>query len=125
MGSLDYATCCKLRDAGFPQGGTTEWWGVTHEPELLYYRGSCEDEIDDPINTADCPNSDELLAALQARWPGLKPMVGYFDELWPDETCGKWVASDAGNYPTRGDTPAAALAALYLALSLAQQEGRE
>lgn len=73
---LDYTTCCKLRDAGLPQE-------TSHEVSIYYSAGKPEwgIRVSFPLNAppgpvqldADeirIPNSDELIAATQQRWPG-------------------------------------------------------
>lgn len=142
---LSYETCCKLRDAGFPQsidaGGCYslfEHEGAT-EAQPKYFRLDEEgnrwleksdyEPIGGEPNYKDyrdwyvaCPSSDELLAALQAEYGKCYYLhiesqykVGPHEEHpWAATLYAKSLADRSRQ--AIGDTPAAALAALYLAL---------
>lgn len=125
---LDYNTCAALKDAGYPQTGT------------LRRRDDWPAEIIPGVNGGSdeglaCPNSDELMAAIQARWPmadsytlcGLSfvsPTTPNADGKYPLQTqwSASWWIQDVAHHNGRGNSPAAALCALYIALA---EGGRE
>lgn len=121
---LSYEICVALRDAGFPQLVSSTGHAVyyhAHRPEwgvkvsLLKNGGDAQTMLD--ADEIACPNSDELLAALQAKYNGL--------HRWGvKENAGQWVAYcvTIETWVTKSDTvsadsPVAALAALYITLA--------
>jgi hypothetical protein len=114
---LSYETCCKLRDAQFPQEQGGFFYelnrdGTQRANKFLAYFKTAPPYT----NKLRCPNSDELLAALQARWPELQVY------LRVDKVTCSATARDWGVVPHRAEvpeaaTPAAALAALYIELA--------
>jgi hypothetical protein len=107
---LSYETCKQLAACGFPQSkcGTP---GVVDNP--CTYGGRNPDGTN---QYHACPNSDELLAAMQARWPLTKAHAACVLARIEGEWQVSWWRN--GRYMRgTGDTPAAALAALYIKLA--------
>lgn len=114
--TLSYEQCLGLKGAGFPQDEQCDRFWVVDEP--LYTKGEDTPDLHggsqdrrEWISSAECPNSDEIIAAIQARWP-----VGYFYAIRQHAARAEWSAEFRGRVGT-GPTPAEALAALWLALA--------
>lgn len=125
---LSYETCCKLKDAGFPQKNTVRvhWYQPSSDRWYLDLRNRAMMMSVEPFTSPEmlaCPNGDELLAALQAKYPDASFRLGVHPK-----------GTDARAEVSRGpfdnpvwladateDTPAEALAQLWLALAAAAQ----
>jgi hypothetical protein len=115
--TLSYETCCKLRDAGLEQRGSLAVWSESMTAPEHIARSTFAMWQGNPRPTCvACPNSDDLLAALQARWPDhyVTLQAGKFNR-----PCASAFHEDdpAKEIAEEGDTPAAALAALYIELA--------
>jgi hypothetical protein len=117
-----------LRDAGYPQGDKntpatvllwvrselTPWELITAEA-FRAYRGKHD--------VLACPSSDELIAAIQARWPGVLGGMVTYDDTWEaNAQMERPACPQCHHAPIRypqgaGPTLCAALAALYIALA--------
>ena len=108
---LDYTTCCKLKAAGYPQNGATtrrDNWPAEIIPGV---NGGRDEGL-------ACPNSDELIAAIQQRFPGRLIEATH----WPS---GYTVINEVDPHTQQtadgpliaGDNPAHAWANKYLALA--------
>lgn len=127
---LSFDICRKLAEAGFEQYESTAriWWrdGKPHgEPYAFEPESGLWAEYWDHFEEADCfecaqPNSDELIAAIQARfnvYPWLTTV--------PNQPCEAGAINEDefdlvvahGSTFITGNSPAEALAALYLALA--------
>lgn len=130
--ALAYPTCKTLRDAGYPQKNTVLVWVTTKEPDGL--EPFCEPTKFAFYNNGDprkvvaaCPNSDELLAAIQERWPGInvagtfiqQPERGHAEgvELWANWPQAASTIPMHDAFFAKGDALNVALAALYIALA--------
>ena len=120
--SLSLELCKQLKAAGFPQGEhTTMWIGDTnyccdfmHAMTNKPYPGSkCSMR---EMNMVACPNSDELIAQIQAEWPDIEYLCDN-----PDTERNTWeidytVDVDDDWHLAEGATLAESLANLYIAL---------
>lgn len=122
---LSYEQCRALRDAGFPQGeirascqpSTEMYWFKNADGGTENIHWTDPEYVNFP-NVA-CPNSDELLAWMQDRWPTAMLGVQYshrFKRYRAHHAAPPYGKFNHGD----GPTPVAALCAL--ALQLAQQE---
>jgi len=114
--SLSLELCKELKAAGFPQGtfaarDAWSWLGDIGDIWLLVsgYMPDNPDRVDEYA----CPNSDELIAQIQAEWPAIMDfnyalIVQREDVRW-------WVAL-RGYTTMKAATLAEALARLYIAL---------
>lgn len=116
MSHLDYETCCKLRDAGFEQN-TVQW--ITHA-----WRKLTNSSYATATSAVACPNTDEMLAHLQATYPHYMWRLCQYERGWaafPISTM-----KDAFHDIPLTETPALALAALICKLHQEQQHnGRD
>jgi len=105
---LSYEDCVELREAGFADAMTL--CAYDHHREL-----HCEPDTGWATHMTACPNSDELMADMQRRWATrvfvfdlrVAQRVTYASAHYGGATVGRG----------EGDTPAAALCSLYLALA--------
>lgn len=120
---LDYTTCCKLKAAGYPQimaAPVAIVWrcnSLTGE-HLAWSTSDGLTATDSTLNEVICPNSDELIAAIQQRFPGRLIEATH----WPS---GYTVINEVDPHTQQtadgpliaGDNPAHAWANKYLALA--------
>ena len=115
MTHLSLELCQQLKAAGFPQDDSDyfrfadDTLMVARESGKRYPRG--------PHQLA-CPNSDELIAAIQAEWPDDLIEFGYLYESpskgWAVSCCNKH--NELRQVQAEGATLTEALANLYIAL---------
>jgi hypothetical protein len=120
MTPLDYTTCVALKAAGFPQKQTGDGGFYYYPSPLLAEYGQqtlgyflTATEPIGKLNWPACPSSDELLAAIQARWPD------YRIDLGNRAADPQWFAKTAQDPRVLrfAPTPVAALALLYIQLA--------
>ena len=124
MSQFEYNTCAELKAAGYPQGESCTVWVECEDGGRCTIAGQVYDQDNgSPLELlCACPNSDELIAAIQARWP--KYDLSLHDFRYPEDRQGRWGARARSALWGRGDTPAAALAALYIALAKGDTDGK-
>lgn len=117
MSELSYEMCVALKGAGFPQPADDSGWWIRSDGKI--------DSVPIAHDDVACPNSDDLLAALQAEWPehaikvACRPSVGEnVDQSDPGAQAYVYVPgeSDKLQRTEYGDRPVTALANLYIAL---------
>lgn len=122
---LDYTTCAALKEAGYPQKGTILVL-CDGDPEMpVAPRVYVEADNGHPrFKLLACPVSDELLAAMQERWPDVAACVGpnMSIQIAPPGPATfshyeAWDAFGSIEPPCTGPTPAEALANLYITLA--------
>lgn len=133
---LSYDICRKLKETGYPQNTDRHWYAPEgKEPAFRdvscdrsfvtiarYFQGEAREK--GIAGIVACPNSDEIIAAIQARWPDVDIELEYRHlrgTLCPDHLWSVWAGDGLGETHrvenATGNTPADALAALYLALA--------
>jgi hypothetical protein len=124
---LDLEQCKQLAACGFPQEyklplhywspsttdiATAEWHVTYGDPWL-------------PEHNYACPNSDELLHALQARWPEYNYHLGGGHDFTMWSAVARVFGRTVDIAGAEGDTPAAALASLYVHLAQPQAQAEK
>ena len=111
---LPLATCRELATAGAPRGVSVMVWyeGGPAPPELMARDRALLSRARPPATITDAYNSDDLIAAIQARWQ-CKLALHTPETGWNALAMFGRDGTRAGT----GPTPAAALAALYITLS--------
>lgn len=128
--TLPYETCCQLRDAGFPQDTSAAVWVNQYAPphkdgwtaigrgELALYKPGA-------IRTVLArPNSDEMIAAIQQRWPNAVASIDIKVNPAGPVDIVAWQVGDAADDPFHEinlPTLSEALAALYITLAAKEQ----
>lgn len=119
---LSYELCCQLRDAGFPQNEQCRWFYCSfdqHDPPVI----ATAAHRSDWISAAECPDLEDLLAYLQAKYPDLCFRQHQWNSNMNLEDGNPRCIASASfgfdsfdRYTASGDTPAEAVARLVIEL---------
>lgn len=123
--ALTYDECKALKDAGFGQP-TDCVYGEYSGKMITLSRERAEAEGYHPHELTACPNTDEVLDAIAARWPYYRTDLR--QRTGPGDVQRGWLAltdsATGPDYVGKGHSPVSAVAALYCALAKEAQHGR-